>query len=173
MPPICDLNDYSTTYLHEAVCANNLPAVKYLLERGADPNLYNPELICDCALWDLQYLYPDQDLETRYEISKLFFKYGANPNIKCEGETLYDYVVYIIYNDPPDDDNEWENLRNLYKLLVLYGGGSETGVYGKPHLKDVDPNKADEYSIMLMRHEDGYHIVGKLIDDGGNVVGDL
>ncbi len=171
--PICDFNGYSTTYLYEAVCANNLPAVKYLLEHGADPNLYNPELICDCMLWDLQFWYPEQDLKTRYEISKLLFKYGANPNIKCDGLTLYDDVVYQIYNDPPDDDDEWENLRNLYKLLVLYGGGSETGEYRKPHLKAVDPNKADEYDVILMKHEDGYHIIGKLIDGDGNVVGDL
>ena len=171
--PICDLHGYSTTYLYVAVSKNNLPAVKYFLEHGADPNLYIPELISDCALWDLQYLDIGQNWETRYEISKLFFQYGANPNIKCDGETLYDYVLFKVYNDTPRDDDDWENLRHFYKLLVLYGGGEDTGEYPKPRLEDIDPKNADEYDVILMQHEDGYHIIGKMVDDDGNVVGDL
>ena len=55
--PISDLNGFSTTYLFEAVEANNLPAVSYLLEHGADPNFCNIELDGDCPLWNLQYIY--------------------------------------------------------------------------------------------------------------------
>ena len=94
--PICDLSGYSTTYLYEAVSNNNLQAVAFLLEHGADPNLNIPELIGDCALWQLQFLDIGQDWQTRYEISKLFFQYGANPNIKCDRESLYDDVVWFI-----------------------------------------------------------------------------
>ena len=97
--PICDLSGYSTTYLYEAVSSNSLPAVSFLLRHGADHNLNIPELICDCALWELQYLDDGQDWQTRYAISKLFFRFGADPNIKCDGESLYDYIVYKVYND--------------------------------------------------------------------------
>ena len=71
--PIMALGDYSTTYLHEAVDANNYQAVLYLLDHGADPNYNNLDLTCDCALWSLQYIEDDQDWKTRYEIAKLFF----------------------------------------------------------------------------------------------------
>ena len=75
--PICDLSGYSTTYLYEAVSNNNLQAVAFLLEHGADPNLNIPELIGDCALWQLQFLDNGQDWQTRHEISKLFFQYPS------------------------------------------------------------------------------------------------
>ena len=37
--PILDLDGYSTTYLYEAQAYNNVEAVRFLLENGADPNL--------------------------------------------------------------------------------------------------------------------------------------
>ncbi len=171
--PICDLNGYTTTYLYEAVSENNLPAASFLLKHGADPNLYIPELVCDCPLWELQYLDNDQDWKTRYEISKLFFQYGANPNIKCDGESLYDSVVFEVYNEPPSDESAWKNLLHFYKLLVVFGGGADDGEYGKPRLTDVNPGKVDEYSIGFIRHEDGYHIIRKLVNGEGKVIGDL
>ncbi len=171
--PICDLNGYSTTYLYEAVSANNLPAVSFLLEHGADPNLDKPELICDCPLWQLQYIEDDQDWKTRYEIAKLFFRYGADPNLESEGETLYDYIVFKVYNDTPRNDNDWENLRHFYKLLVAYGGGGGDGHYPKPQLTGVNPDRIDDYDIELSWHDDHYHIIGNLVDKEGNDVGRL
>ena len=156
--PIINLYGYSSTYLYEAVSENNLPAVSFLLKHGADPNLNNPELICDCALWELQYLNYDQDWKTRYETSKLFFKYGANPNITLDMVSLYDYIVFKVYNDLPSDIDDRENLLHLYKLLIVFGGGADDEEHGKPHLTNVDPNKVDEYSIEFMMHKDGYHI---------------
>ncbi len=171
--PICDLSGYSTTYLYEAVSNNNLQAVAFLLEHSADPNLNIPELIGDCALWQLQFLDIGQDWQTRYEISKLFFQYGANPNIKCDGESLYDDVVYEVYNELPSDDGWRENLLHFYKLLVVFGGGTEEGAYGKPCLKNVDSSKVDEYGIRFSRHADGYHISGFLVDGNEKIVGEL
>ena len=163
---------YSTTYLFEAVAANNLPAVSFLLENGADPNLNNPELIRDCALWQLQYLDDGQDWETRYEIAKLFFAHGANPNMIVDGETLYDYIRFKVYNDPPYDKNDWENLRQLYKLIVIYGGGGKALGRERPELKEeIDLNKIDEYTVRLYLCEDGYHIMGVLLDGDENEVG--
>lgn len=109
----------STTYLYEAVIYNNLAAVSFLLDNGADPNLNDPDLDGDCALWELQFIDTDQDWQTRYEISKLFFQHGGNPNTICYGETFYDYILFKVYNDDPNDENDWENLLHLYKLLVL------------------------------------------------------
>ena len=162
----------STTYLYEAVGANNLPAVSFLLDNGADPNLNNPDLIGECALWELQYIDQSQDWRTRYEISKLFFQHGADPNLICNGETFYDYVLFKVYNDDPNDENDWQNLLHLYKLLVLYGGGGKALGRERPLLKkDDDLRKIDEYDIRLNICEDGYHIVGILVDGKGNEVG--
>ncbi len=166
----------TTTYLYEAMSENNLSAVAYLLDNGADPNYCNPDLICDCALWDLQYLDVGQDWQTRYEIAKLFFEHGANPNLKCDGETFYDYVLFKVYNDDPNDDNDWENLLHLYKLLILYGGGGEESQHycGRPELtEDINLSKVDEYDVRLHICEDGYHIAGRLVDGEENEVGIL
>ena len=165
---------YSTTYLHEAVDSNNLQAVSFLLSHGADPNLYDPDLTASCALWDLQYLYQEYEWKTRYEISKLFFQHGADPNLQCDGETLYDYIVFKVYEDTPNDENDWENLRHLYKLLVLYGGGGNALGYKKPELiGEIDMNRIDEYDIQLRLSEDGYHKNGLLVDGEENIVGIL
>ena len=95
--PICDLSGYSTTYLRKAVDYNDLPAVAFLLAHGADPNLHLPELFDDCALFQLQFLYPEHDPQTRYEISKLFFRYGADPNIKIDGDYLYMTTLFSTF----------------------------------------------------------------------------
>lgn|GEM_PF-3291304 len=170
--PIGNTNSYfSTTYLYEAVGANNLPAVAFLLDNGSDPNLFDPDLNGDCALWELQYIDQDQDWKTRYEIGKLFFRHGADPNLICDGETLYDYVLFKVYNDDLYDENDWENLRHLYKLLVLYGGGGKKLGRGRPEFTgDIDLNRIDEYDVRLHLCEDGYHIAGTLVDEEGNEV---
>ena len=171
--PICNLCsrlEYSATYLCEAVTENNLAAVAYLLDHGADPNLYNPDLDEGCALWDLQYLDVGQDWKTRYEIGKLFFRYGADPNLEVDGETFYHYVLFKVYNDDPRDENDWQNLLHLYLLLVLYGGGNDGTENEDPQLKNIDRSKIDEYEIRIVQHEDGYHLFGELIDAEGNVL---
>ena len=164
---------FSTTYLYEAVQENNLQAVEFLLEHGADPNFCNLELIGDCPLWELQYIDPSQDWKTRFEIAKLFFKHGADPYLRFDLDCLYDYVLFKVYNDTPLDDNDWENLRHFYMLLVLYGGGNNEDSYHSPELKNVDLSKIDEYEILLSEHDDGYHIIGELVDGEGNVLGRL
>ena len=40
-------------------------------------------------------------------------------------------------------------------------------------LKNVDLSKIDEYEILLSEHDDGYHIIGELVDGEGNVLGRL
>lgn len=94
--PILDRNGYSTTYLYEAQSENNPEAVKLLLAGGANPNYENSNLVSSCALWDLQYPWSDEDdVLLRYEIAKLFFEYGANPNLISEGECLRENVCMI------------------------------------------------------------------------------
>lgn len=169
--PIYDERGYITTYLNEAVCSSNLQAVKYLFDHGANPN-YNDEDLSCCPLWELQFLY-DESTETQYEIEKLFFKYGADPNLVCEGEGLYDAVVYSVYNDLPSHKAERKHLLQFYKLLVLYGGGGLENGYGKPSIENIDINCADDYHIELYRCDDGYHITGWLVDKGGNKIAEL
>lgn len=165
--PISDLNGYSTTYLYEAQNENNLEAVQLLLASGADPNYENPNLINDCALWDLQYLCKDEDcVLPRYEIAKLFFEYGANPNLISEGECLYDWVVDAVFNEMGEWGWQWR--RDFLKLLVIYGGGG-CGCYAKPRVSvPIDKARIDEYSLQFFQGPDGYHIDGWLVDPDGN-----
>lgn len=171
--PICNEDGISTTYLYESVAENNLQAVKYLLEHGADPNFYNPDLFNDCPLWELQYIDEGQSVKERYEIEKMFFRYGANPNLICEGEGLYDYVLFKVYNDRPVSKGDLENLLRFYMLLVLYGGGGLEHGYTKPKIYNVDVNKADDYHIELHRCDDGYHFKGYLVGKDGEILAEL
>jgi len=168
--PILDEAGHSTTYLYEAQAQNSLEAVRLLLKNGADPNFYDPRLSCDCPLWDLQYeAAEEQDNEARYAIAKLFFEHGADPNIECDGETLFDFVTFRVYNE---DHGNRKYLRSFYKLLILYGGGGKE--YPKPKFAEpVDLTKIDEYSVQLYLCEDGYHVQGHLADPEGRLIGDL
>lgn len=165
--PIMDLNGCSTTYLYEAQSYNNLEAVRLLLDGGADPNYENLDLVNDCALWDLQYIWNDEDgAQIRYEIAKRFFEHGANPNLISEDECLYDWVMDSVFNEM--GEYGWECRRDFLKLLVIYGGGGK-GCYPKPEISvSIDKSRIDEYSIQSARNPDGYHIDGWLVDPDGN-----
>lgn len=162
----------SAACLYEAIENNDLESIQFLLENGVDPNACNPDSADFCPLWDLQYPPDDEsDCETRYEIAKLFFKYGADPNIEWDGETLFDFVTYEIYNHV---GQTWEfgYLCRFYKLLVLYGGGGHG--YGKPEFSEpIIHERADEYSIAFEICEDGYHIRGHLLNPEGKEIGVL
>lgn len=163
---------YRATLMSEAVKYNNLEAVRFLFERGADPN-YVSENSLHYPFGDLQfgpYNEPPEENEIRYQIAKLFLEHGANPNLLVEGETIYDQVTYEIYNEP--GLLNWDYSIRFYKLLVLYGGGGR--VYGKPEFSEpIDLNRADEYQVCLYRCEDGYHIEGHLLNPDGEDIGIL
>lgn len=172
--PILDLSDYSTTYLYKAQENNNVQAVEFLLQHGANPNYLNGDLTLSDALFDLRFLLDDADeeLKKRYEIAKLFFKYGADPNIKVDGGSLYDDVVYDVYNFT-FSGNSWKYMVLFYKLLVIYGGGSDTG-YPRPVFHDkIDFEKIDDYNVQLFECDDGYHIRGYLIDEEEHIIAEL
>ena len=80
--PISDLKGYSTTYLYEAETYNNVEAVRFLLENGANPNLDYIELINGCALTDLHFLWEEmtEEAEQRLSIAKLFFDFASSSN---------------------------------------------------------------------------------------------
>ncbi len=175
---ITDKKGYSVTLLGEAVDYNNLEAVRFLFKHGADPNYVSEEF--DCPFANLMFG-PDDDTpeenEIRYKIAKLFMQYGADPNLVVEGETVYDYVVYEVYNHP--ESSSWEYRVDFYKLLVLYGGGGhvyKNGAhgYGKPELSEsIDYSRADDYRVWLYQCEDGYHIEGHLLNPDGEDIGIL
>lgn len=61
----------------------------------------------------------------------------------------------------------------FYKLLIAYGGGTDTG-YGKPELSvPIDVSRIDEYRIRFYACDDGYHVGGRMIDPDGNDIGEL
>lgn len=99
--PILDNGGYSTTYLYEAETYNNVEAVRFLLENGADPNYCNLDILNSCALDDLHFLWEEMQEEAaqRLEIAKLFFEFGADPDLWCETETLYDHILWEVFND--------------------------------------------------------------------------
>lgn len=155
--------------LYEAQDNNDFERVRLLLDGGADPNARDGD---GCSiLWDLQYLWDEEpDVKLRYEIAKLFFEHGADPNIIDDNETLYDYVLFALLED--SYSNAWEYRRSFFKLLVIYGGG---GVgYPKPEFYvDIDKTKVDDYEVILNTAEDGYHIELYLIDKAGEIVAQI
>lgn len=171
--PILDLNGYSTTYLYEAEENNNIEAVRFLLENGADPNLDIPELISDCPLFDLHFLRGEKQGEEqqRLEIVRLFFEFGANPDILIEAETLYDHVLWEVFNDSITP-HDWKYIKKFFIFLVAYGGGKEPSRYGPPALTEpIDRNRICEYDFELVPCEDGYHLEGHMIAPDGRDIG--
>ena len=166
---IFDSDGTDTTLLSKAVDNNNLDAVQLLLEHGADPNYVSPDY--DCPFLDLQDSWEDESEDRiRYEIAKLFLSHRADPNLLLEGETIFDYVTYKVYNEIGELD--WPYLVSFYKLLVLYGGGGHG--YGTPGISEpIDLSRADEYQIRFRREEDGYHISGFLLNPDGKIIGQL
>ena len=164
--PVMDLSGSGFTYLHEAVLHNNLEAVNFLFENGADANARDGD--GDAALWDLLYL-DATDATVRYTIAKLFFEHGADPNMKDDigFESLYDYALFKLLEDSYSDD--WEYLRSFFKLLVIYGGGGEG--YPKPEFyTSIDKSRVDDYQVVLQKADDGYHIELYLLDKEENII---
>jgi len=153
--PVLDACGYSTTYLYEAQAANNVQAVELLLEMGADPNYYNPDIDGDCPLWDLQYFSDGRDedikkkeVEARYQIAKLFFQHGADPDLTRGSESLYDYVGFKLF-EGNEDELDLELLKNLYKLLIAYGGGTAEGYERIKLSAPIDLKRIDDYTVTL------------------------
>ena len=170
--PILSLDGYSSTYLYEAESYNNVDAVRFLLENGADPNYCNLDLSSWCALDDLHFLWEEmQDEATqRLEIAKLFFEYGGNPNLPVDGETLYDHVLWEVFcHDTPHDQ---EYLRRFFTLLLAYGGGGGESYAPKPNFTEpIDKSRIDEYAFKIFLCEDGYHLEGHLFNPDGIDIG--
>ena len=169
--PVLDEKGYSTTYLGVACDENNYDAVALLFQYGADPNTSIPELIPNWPLWNLQFFAEEpSDDKIRLKIAKLFFENGADPSLCCEGEFLYDSVVYEVYNEP--GGRLWEYFIEFYKLLLAYGAVGQE--YGPPSLAEpIDKNRIEEYDIVFRKCEDGYHIEGHLISPEGRDIGIL
>lgn len=171
--PILEPDGNPSTYLFIAQRHNNIEAVRFLLAHGADPNLLLPELFDECALFDLHFTWDTaaEDLPKRLEIAKLFFEYGADPNLLCDcPETLYDYVLWEVFND--DTPHDWEYICSFFKILIAYGGGGGESHYGKPKLTQaIDKSRIDEYELKLYLCEDGYHLEGHLFDPDGVDIG--
>lgn len=148
-----------------------MAAVRFLLEHGADPNLYVPGLISDCALLDLPLLWDDTEDEVpqRLQIAKLFFDFGGDPNLMVYGETLYDDVVFTLFNDTPLN---WEYTKRLLILLIAYGGGGEPSGYAKPDITEpIDKGRIHEYTLKIFQCEDGYHLEGHIFNPDGMDIG--
>ena len=171
--PILNLDGYSTTYLFEAQESNNVEAVRFLLEHGADPNLDIPELLNDCPLYDLHFLWQEMEdyVQQRLEIAKLFFEFGADPNLPYDGETLYDHVLWEVFNDSITP-HDWEYIKRFFILLIAYGGGGQQKYSQKPHiLEPIDKDRISEYDFMLILCHDRYHLEGHLINPDGIDIG--
>ena len=164
--PILNLGGFSSTYLFEAQTRNNVEAVRLLLENGADPNLYIPNITNDCALTDLHFLWDEMesDVPKRLEVAKLFFDFGGDPNLDYDGESLYDHVLWEIFNDE-HTPHDWKYLCSFFKILIAYGGGGGRSHCPKPKLTEpIDKNRIDEYDFHLFRCEDGYHLEGHIFN---------
>ena len=147
---ILDRDGFSTTYLFEAQSFNNVDAVRFLLENGANPNFNDASLSNDCPLYNLHFLFPEMEDEMweRLKIVSLFFEYGADPNLLVEDETLYDHVIWeVFYHDSAHRD---EYLFAFFKRLLAYGGGGGASHSQKPVFTEpIIPSKIDEYQLQF------------------------
>lgn len=171
--PVLDACGYSTTYLYEAQVANNVQAVALLLEMGADPNYYNPDIDGDCPLWDLQYFSDGRDedikkkeVKARYQIAKLCFQHGADPDLTRGSESLYGYVGSKLF-ESDEDETDLELLKNLFKLLIAYGGGTAEGYERIELSAPIDLERIDDYIITISQKS------FQIIDPEGHAIGSL
>ena len=106
-----------------------------------------------------------------FQSRKLFFEFGANPDILYEVETLYDHVLWEVFNDSITP-HDWEYIKKFFIFLVAYGGGKEASRYGLPNLTEpIDKNRIYEYDFKLVPCEDGYHLEGHIIAPDGKDIG--
>ena len=167
--PFEDEHHYLTTFLETATEENNSSAVKFLLEYGSDPNMLRAEEGI-CPLDDL--MFPAEkkaDNQERLAVAKLYFKYGADPNLVFDPpESIYDYVTYEVFNHMGEYDRDY--LIGFYKLLIAYGGGGKQ--YPTPNLSEpIDIEKIEDYEIRFFQAEDGYHIIGRVFTPDGRDIG--
>jgi len=152
-----------TTFLYEACLYNNLNMVRLLLENGANPNFIineDKQYHQENAFWELQYnvysesFYEENEKnkkiaevadEDRLEIARLCLEYGANPNMKLEGEDLMTYVISSIVEDDMDF-RMLEYQSRFLILLIAYGGKTET--YQPIILKPFDKNNMKQYEFI-------------------------
>ncbi len=167
---IFDSDGTDTTLLSKAVDSNNLEAVQLLLEHGADPNYVSPDY--SCPFLELQFSWKDEyEDRIRYEITKLFLSHGADPNLIVEGLSVYDYATIEVYEFFAET-SWWPYILEIYKLLVLYGGGGHE--YEKPVFSEsLDLRRADEYQVRFSREADGHRISGYLLNPDGKIIGQL
>lgn len=171
--PILDFNNSPTNYLIEASkYNNNIEAVKFLLENGADPNYCNDDLFY-IALNDLHFLWEEieEQSDQRLEITKLFFEFGGDPNLIVDGETLYDHVCWELFNDSITP-HQWEYLSKFFLILIAYGGGGGICNYPKPQLTEpIDKTQIDRYTFRLFECADKYHLEGHIFNPDGIDIG--
>ena len=99
----------NTTYMDQAVAANNIRMVKLLFEYGADPNFHGDKGWI-CPFWDLQYRADDEeDDKVRLSIVQTFLENGADPLPDPEeiGNTLFSWAetsnCELDWDDPRQD----------------------------------------------------------------------
>ena len=171
--PILDLDNFESTYLFEAESNNNVEAVRFLLENGADPNINIPDVFHGCPLGDLHFLWFEMadEMEQRLEIAKLFFEFGADPNLLYDGETLYDHVLWEVFNDDITP-HDWKYIKQFFLILVAYGGGGKSSYSDPPKLtEEIDKTRLNQYDFKLFVCEDGYHLEGHIFNPDGVDIG--
>lgn len=158
---------YMRTFLGRAVDFCNIGMVKLLLEHGADPNFIDPNAHEDSVLWDLQYFEEEkEERECRLKIAQMLLEYGADPCSVSDGEDLFSYVLYAIFNDSYDEI--WEYRTRFFILLVAYGG--KCGQCVPQIIKTFDKSNMQQYQFGFLQHEDGYHLTGYIYDQNGDTV---
>ena len=160
-----------STFLSRASAYANIEMVRLLLENGADPNFIlcaDKPLYQENPFWDMQYPVSDDaaENETGLQIAQLMLDYGASPAIELEGEDLFSYVVFGVFND--DRDTSWEYLCRFLIMLVAYGASND---YCHPEiLKEFDKSYMAQYRLNLLPVGDGYHLTGEITDGNGEVI---
>ena len=113
----------------------------------------------------------EDEADQRLKMAKMFFEFGGDPNLWYEGESLYDHVLWEVFNDSYSV-HEWEYSKRFFILLLAYGGGERRSDYPKPSLREpIDKERIDMYDLKLITCEDGYHLEGHIFNPDGIDIG--
>ena len=110
---------HKTTLLYEAYWYWNIKMVRLLLENGADPNFY--EEWDGPIIDDLRFNWFEKEEKECFELLKLLFDYGADPNLVWENESVVESALGSL-NDDFSTPEEHRYNEKYYTYLIVKGG---------------------------------------------------
>lgn len=161
------LNNNWLEQIQTAIIQHDYDEILALLDIGTSEPVMDP--LCGWEyLWSLQLPgdEPEED-SIRLRIAKRLLQNGASPLLKVEDEILLDSVCYALFNDSLNE-LDFQYRSKFLIMLIAYGG--KTNYCNVQMVKPLDIERIDDYWLQLCLEPDGYHLSGRIMDKGNNVV---